>query len=410
MIRHGSAETASVRCLIAGRVFAPEEIPGPVAVIVSNGRIQSIHAKLDRPELPDGCEVDDLRPWSLAPGFIDLHTHGFGGHDVTSGTEGDVLDMARKLPSTGVTAFYATIASTGPRETRRQVARVAQAAEDLDKASSRILGIRLEGPYISHAKRGAQFEPSIRRPDPDELEMLAGQGPIRMLDFAPEEDTEFRLLRRAVELGINPSIGHTAATYAQSMAAIEAGARHCAHLFNAMPVLDHRAPGAVGALLTDTLGSVEIVADGVHVHPAMLRLAIAARGPARVALVTDAMPAAGEAPGRYTFLEREIVVADGAVRLPDGTLAGSVLTLDRAVRNMIAVAGVNASDAIRMATLTPACTADVPRKGRLSPGADADLVALDEHMSVQRTWIGGCLAFALGHEEGVEVCLPKALY
>ncbi|HEY2592957.1 MAG TPA: amidohydrolase family protein, partial [Chloroflexota bacterium] len=204
----------------------------------------------------------DLRPWSVAPGWVDLHTHGFGGHDVTSGSEADLLGMARKLPSTGVTAFYATIASTGPTETARQVARIARAMEGLDNASSEILGIRLEGPYISRAKRGAQYEPAIRRPDPDELQALVSQGPIRMVDFAPEEDDDFRLLQAMLQFGLIPSIGHTTATYARTIAAIDAGARHCAHLFNAMPPLEHRAPGAAGALLCDGRPSVEIIADG----------------------------------------------------------------------------------------------------------------------------------------------------
>lgn len=392
-------EPAHLTCVIGSRLFVPEEIPGPAGVMIAGGRIQSILRDPDRAGLPDVTEVVDLRPWSLAPGFIDLHTHGFAGRDVTSGPESDIAAMARALPSTGVTSFYPTIASTGPLETSRQVARVARALDQRDDASAEILGVRLEGPYISHARRGAQYDPAIRPPDPDELEALVRLGPIRMVDFAPEEDDDFRLLRAMSRLGIIPSIGHTTATYARTIAAIDAGARHCAHLFNAMPPLDHRAPGATGALLNDRRPSIELIADGVHVHPAMLQLALAARGPEHVILVTDAMPAAGQADGRYTFLEREVVVADGAARLPGGNLAGSVLTLDRAVRNVIGLPGIGWFEAIRMATLTPARVAGVPRKGRLSPGADADLVALDEHATPRQTWIGGQRVFAVEHDE-----------
>jgi N-acetylglucosamine-6-phosphate deacetylase len=387
--------------LIASKLFAPEEVPGPVGVLHSAGRILAIRRDLGPAELTAGTDVVDLRPWSLAPGYIDLHTHGFRGHDVTSGSEADIVDMARALPSTGVTAFYPTIASTGPLETQRQVRRIAQAIADLRPAGAEILGIRLEGPYISRRRRGAQYEPAIRPPDPEELEALASQGPISMVDFAPEEDADARLLLAMSRLGIIPSIGHTDATYAQAIAAIDAGARHCTHLFNAMPPFEHRSPGVVGALLTDGRPTIEIIADGIHVHPAMLRLAVAVCAARHVALVTDAMPATGQADGQYLFLEREIVVKDGSARMADGTLAGSVLTLDRGVRNMVELAGVACTDAIRMATLTPARVAGVARcKGRLRPGADADLVALDDTGTIQQTWIGGQCVFAASNAGG----------
>jgi N-acetylglucosamine-6-phosphate deacetylase len=393
-VKPDDAAMYRLTCVIAGRVFAPEAIAEPVAVMISDRQIRSIRRLTDLADLPDGTDVVDLRPWSLAPGFVDLHTHGFGGHDVTSGSEADIVEMARGLPSTGVTAFYPTIASTGPLETRRQVARVARAMASLDAACSEILGVRLEGPYLSPARLGAQYAPAVRRPDPDELAALADDGPVRMVDFAPEEDLDGHLLRRMLRLGIVPSIGHTVATYAQAVAAIDAGVRHCAHLFNAMPPLDHRAPGAAGALLSDQRPDIEIIADGIHLHPAMLHLAVTARGPRHVALVTDAMLASGQPDGRYRFLEREVVVAHGAVRLADGALAGSVLTLDAAVRNMTDLAGVALTDAIRMATMTPASIAGVAsRKGHLGPGADADFVALDERGTIRQTWIAGQCAF-----------------
>ncbi|MBV9169089.1 MAG: N-acetylglucosamine-6-phosphate deacetylase, partial [Chloroflexi bacterium] len=361
--------------LIGERAFTPEEIVGPVAVVIENGSIVALRRDTDTL----GTETIDLRPWWIAPGYIDLHTHGFGGFDVTGGEPADIQAMAAALPRTGVTAFCPTIASTGPSQTQQQVERIAQATRPgSGRDGAEIIGIRMEGPFISRAKKGAQLDSAIRAPDLDELERWAESGMLRVLDFAPEEDRQHTLLSAVLRHGILPAIGHTACTYEQALAAIDAGARHCTHLFNAMPPPDHRAPGPAGALLSDGRASVEIIAEGVHVHPVLLKLAVGARGARGVALVSDAMHAAGLPDGDYEFVGRPVKVRDGAVRLIDGTLAGSVLTLDRAVRNMVELCGVGWSDAIRMASETPARIVGASRKGALRAGADADLVVLDE--------------------------------
>jgi N-acetylglucosamine-6-phosphate deacetylase len=382
--------------LIAGTLYTPDEIAGPLAISLEDGLVAAVSADVDAARA-SAERVLDLSAWRVAPGYIDLHTHGFGGFDVTDGTQADLVAMAAALPATGVTAFYPTIASTLPAETQRQVERVASA---MHGGGAEMLGIRLEGPYINREKKGAQYEAAIRPPDVAELERLIASGPIRALDFAPEQDADGALLAALVRHGILACIGHTAATYAQARAAIDAGARHCTHLFNAMPPLDHRAPGAPGALLTDSRATLELIADGVHLHPAMLRLVVLARGARSVALVTDAMSAAGLGEGSFTFLERTVAVAGGAVRLADGTLAGSVLSMDVAVRNMVNLVGLSWSDAIRMATLTPATIAGVAdRKGRIAPGADADLVVLDAEGRVQQTFRAG-LPLPLGEGRG----------
>jgi N-acetylglucosamine-6-phosphate deacetylase len=360
-----------------------------VAVVLEGAKIGSVSRNFDAARMGNGAEVIDVRPGWLAPGYVDVHTHGFAGHDVT-----DIEAMAAALPSTGVTAFCPTIASTGPKETEEQVKRIAQAMQSGGPAAE-IIGIRLEGPFISRAKKGAQAEAAIRPPDVAELERLASSGPIRIVDFAPEEDGDQALLGALVGHGIVPAIGHTACTYDQAIAAVDAGARHCTHLFNAMPVLEHRAPGPAAALLTDARATVELIADGVHVHAAVLSLVVVARGPRSIALVTDAMHAAGLPDGAYDFLGQPVHVRDGAVRLADGTLAGSVLTLDCGVRNMVALAGVSWSDAIRMASEVPAQIIGVAdRKGRIAAGADADLVVLDEHGTVRQTWRAGRQIFS----------------
>lgn len=411
--RRQEAGPQPLHVLIAETLYAPEEIAGPVAVLVEGAQIRAVwhvrdeeqarervneyqQQRKDAQQFP--VEMLNLGSWRLAPGLIDLHIHGFHGYDVTEGTTEDMLAMARKLPRTGVTTFFPTIATTGRAETAGQVQRIADAAErQYAFPASEIAGIRLEGPFISHAKKGAQFGPGIRPPDPVELSELValGRGWIRILDFAPEEDPEGIFLATAVQLGILTCIGHTMATYEQTMCALDGGARHSTHLFNAMPTLDHRLPGAAGALLTDSRATVEIIADGIHLHPAILKLIVGLRGPNDVALITDAVIAAGLPDGQYDFVGRTVTVADGSVRLADGTLAGSALTLDLAVRNMVALARSRLADAIHMATRTPARIAGIAnRKGSIAPGMDADLIALDEFGCVRRTWTRGLLAYS----------------
>ncbi len=382
-----------MKAIVASGAYLPEAVPGPVTVVLDGDRITSIWRDIDaagaRLRLAEGEVVEDVGPAALAPGFIDVHVHGSFGYDLMSGTTEDVHAMATKLPATGATAFFATIASSSPADTLRQVERIAAAART--PAGAQIVGVRLEGPFISRSKRGAQPEEAIRPPDIDELERLvaAGEGLVRMIDFAPEEDLDGSLLTAALRLGLKACVGHTAATYTQALAALDGGARHCTHLFNAMPAMGHRDPGPVGLFLTDPRPTVEVIADGIHLHPATLRLVMAARGSRSTALVTDAVAPGGLSDGDYDLLARRVTVRDGAVRLPDGTLAGSTLTLDRAVRNAVRLAGASWQDAVRMATSTPASIAGLPDRGRIAVGMVADLCALSPEGEVVATWCRG---------------------
>lgn len=392
--------------LVAKTLYAPEEIAGPVAVVIDGASIRAIWRVRDVEQARQLCakrlpqetvEVSDLGCWCIAPGYLDIHTHGFHGHDVTTGTQEEIAAMARALVCTGVTSFFPTIATTGRAETVEQIERIMAVVErQSSELGAEIAGIRLEGPFISRAKKGAQYEPAIRRPDSAEMRELAaiGRGLVRIVDYAPEEDKDDSFLATLVQLGILPCIGHTAANYEQAIHAIDGGVRHSTHLFNAMSRLDHRQPGVAGALLTDRRVTVEIIADGIHLHPAILKLAVAARGARDVALITDAVVAAGLPDGKYEFINRTVHVANGSVRLADGTLAGSALTLDRAVRNMVTLAGLSWSEAIRMATLTPATITGIENsKGKVAPGMDADLVVLDERGYVRQSWVRGRLVY-----------------
>ncbi len=395
-----------LQVLVAEKLYAPEEITGPVAVVLEETTIRDIWRGVDAAaakrylaeHMPDVmAEVTDLGTECLAPGYVDLHIHGFHGHDITTGSQEDVEAVARELPRTGVTSFFPTIATLGKAETAPQIQKVVSAAEHQGLTpAAEIIGMRLEGPFINREKKGAQYEPGIRRPDPVEMEELAkvGQGWVRIVDYAPEEDQEARFLAALVRLGILACIGHTAATYEQAIRAIDGGARHATHLFNAMSPLTHRTPGVPGALLTDSRATVEIIADGIHLHPALTRLVTSVRGFRDVALITDAIAPTGLPEGDHEFVGRPVTVREGAVRLASGALAGSVLTLDRAVRNIVTFTGLGWSEAICMATQGPARIAGIEqRKGRVAPGADADLVALNGQGVVQRTWVRGRLAY-----------------
>ncbi|HEU0026356.1 MAG TPA: N-acetylglucosamine-6-phosphate deacetylase [Ktedonobacterales bacterium] len=396
-----------IQILAAQTVYTPDEISGAACVVIEGTRIRDVWPATTAVEareriarlLPDmSVAVSDLGVARLAPGFIDLHIHGSHGYDVNSGSAPDIREMARRLPAGGTTAFYPTIATTNRRHTLDCVSSIVEAAQRAsDEPMAEIAGIRLEGPFISSAKKGAQYGADIRRPDPVELRELvdAGQGLVRFVDFAPEEDGAEQLLASAVRLGLVPCVGHTNATFEQTIQALDGGTRHSTHLFNAMSPLKHQAPGVPGALLTDERATVEIIADGVHLAPATLRLVLRARSPRDVALVTDAMPATGLPDGEYDFLHRKVIVRGRAARLANGALAGSTLTLDLAVLNMVEYTGIGWASAIEMATATPARIAGIDlRRGRLAPGYDADIVALDVDGRVLRTWTRGTLAYS----------------
>lgn len=362
----------------------------PGAVVVEGGRIASVLRDPRAGNLPS----DVIDAPIVAPGLIDLQVNGGFGVEVGDDPAAYVC-LAGRLPETGVTAYLPTLVSSATA-----VYHAAYAAFDEAKGTpgARALGFHLEGPFLAPARRGAHPLAAIEQADPTLLDGLLKGGRLAVMTLAPERSGGIDRIRRLVDHGVVVSLGHTDATCEQFTAGVDAGARMATHLYNAMSGFGHRAPGAVGAALVDPRVTVGLIADGIHSHPASLRLAVQAKGVERVALVTDAMAAAGMPPGTYGLGGQTVTVDASGARLADGTLAGTVLTLDEAVRNAVRWTGVTAAQAIRMASEVPAALLGQTDLGRIARGCAADLVLFDPDLTVRGTLIGGRFAYRAAPE------------
>lgn len=329
---------------------------------------------------PPGPVDRDLAGTWVVPGFVDIHTHGGARAAYMSGDQDEAVTVADFHRRHGTTTTMASLV-TGPVDTLADV--VASLAELVDEGL--LAGIHLEGPFLSEAKRGAHDPGLLRPPEPEIVDRLlrAARGTVRMVTLAPELPHSLDAVRRFADAGAIAAVGHTDASYEQVRAAIEAGATVATHLFNAMSALHHREPGAVPALLEDERVTVELICDGIHLHPAVVRLATAAAGAERVVLVTDAMAATGVGDGEYILGELAVRVTDGVARLVEGgSIAGSTLTMDGAFRFMVG-AGASVEDAVRMTASNPArLLGRADRVGALRVGLDADLVVLDDRLEL----------------------------
>ncbi|MFD5657602.1 N-acetylglucosamine-6-phosphate deacetylase [Streptomyces hirsutus] len=330
----------------------------------------------------NAVETLDLTGHWLVPGFVDLHNHGGGGASFPSGTVDEVLKGIRTHRLHGTTTLVASTVTGDMDVLVRRAGLLAELAEQGD-----IAGIHFEGPFISPCRKGAHSEELLRDPDPAEVRKLidAAHGRAKMVTLATELPGGLDSVRLLAEHGVIAAVGHTDATYEQTVAAIDAGATVATHLFNAMPALGHRAPGPITALLEDERVTVELINDGTHLHPAALQLAFHHAGPGRVAFVTDAMDAAGFGDGSYLLGPLEVEVADGVARLVEGgSIAGSTLTLDRALKRAVTVDGLPVEHAVAALSANPARLLGMDdRIGSLEPGKDADLVVLDADFTLK---------------------------
>ncbi|MDX3577261.1 N-acetylglucosamine-6-phosphate deacetylase [Streptomyces sp. FL07-04A] len=329
----------------------------------------------------DVTDVLDVSGHWLVPGFVDLHNHGGGGASF-SGSAEDVLKAVRTHRSHGTTTLVASTVTDDMDVLVRQAGLLSELAEQGDLA-----GIHFEGPFISPCRKGAHSEALLRDPDPAEVRKLvdAARGHARMVTLATELPGGLDSVRLLAEHGVIAAVGHTDATYEQTVQAIEAGATVATHLFNAMPPLGHRAPGPIAALLQDERVTVELINDGTHLHPAALELAFRHAGPGRVAFITDAMDAAGIGDGRYLLGPLAVEVSEGVARLVEGgSIAGSTLTLDRAFQRAVTIDRLPVEDVVAALSANPARLLGLAdRVGSLEPGKDADLVLLDDAFEVR---------------------------
>ena len=382
-----------ITAFTAAELFTPLDCIRDGVVLVEDGKISALGSR-DTIAIPQGAGIEDYENGVLAPGLVDIHIHGGAGHDVMEATPEALTAVERSIASHGVTSYFPTTITAPVETTLRALNQLAGAIErrashiEPDRASP--AGIHMEGPFLSYAKRGVHPPEYLTPPALNLFERFwqAARGHIKIMTIAPELPGAVELISEAARRGVVCSLGHSDAQTADTRAAIRAGARHATHTFNAMRALDHREPGILGVVLSDPRLTADIICDGVHVDPAMVELFLKVKGAERAVLMTDALSATGMGDGRYRLGTFEVDVS-GPLCLRGKTLAGSVLTLDAAVRNVIEFAGWELHAAIRLATLNPARVAALSSKGRLAPGADADLVVLTRTGEVIETICGG---------------------
>jgi N-acetylglucosamine-6-phosphate deacetylase len=387
--------------LVAGRLVLPDRVLSNASLLIEDGLIVGVEP---RPVSPADAERYTVAEGIVVPGFVDVHVHGVAGTDVLDDADA-VRRVALVLPRYGVTGFCPTSVACDPAMLARFLGAVGRARLDADPAAAVVLPAHLESNFINPAWNGAQPADCLRTwrgaADPGEGP-FTGQDILRVIDadrsnvgivtLAPELDGGIDLVRMFRQHGHLVAIGHSGATYEQAKTAIHAGLTHATHLFNRMRPLTHREPGIVGAVLESAQVTAEIICDGVHVHPSVVNLAVRAKSPDRIMAITDGTAAAAIPVGAHALLGgRRIVAGARRATLADGTIAGSIITMDRAFAMLVREAGLPLEVAARLCATTPARQLGLEDRGRLEPGTRADVVVLGAELAVRQTWIGGRL-------------------
>ena len=375
--------------IINGKIITPDAVLTDHTIVLEGDRIHAIVPAHSAPSDPD--RLDAHGQW-IVPGFIDVHVHGGDGNDTMDATPTAIQAMGRFFARHGVTSYFPTTMSAPADAIARAISNVASCPQPQDGAQH--LGVHVEGPYLSKDFPGAQLPDVLRLPDPSEYQYWFESEVVRLITVAPELPGALGLIDEGVRQGIEFAIGHSGASYEQVITAADHGARQATHTYNGMLGLHHRNPGTLGGVLLEDRIYGQIISEGIHTHPAMVKLLVRAKGTDRVILITDAIRAAGLPDGDYDLGEQPVTVRDGVCRIANGSLAGSTATMDGVLRNVMQFTGLTLPEAIPMATSVPAKAMNLAgRKGVLQPGADADIVLLNEAIDVQATIVCGRVVY-----------------
>jgi N-acetylglucosamine-6-phosphate deacetylase len=372
-------------------LYTPTGVREPSWLLAEGGQIRDL-GEGQPPELSGAARRVDAQGHALLPGFVDLHVHGAMGHEVMDADPDGLREMARFYARHGVTAFLPTTWTASRQAIDRALAAVAAVMGPVAGGAT-ILGVHLEGPYLNEKKCGAQDVRAIRRAQREEALGWLETGLVRLVALAPEFGENLWLIEECARRGVTVSAAHTTAGYDEMRRAVEAGLRQVTHCFNAMVGLGHRELGTVGAALALPELTCELIADNLHVHPEVMNILVKVKGPDGVILITDAIRGAGMPEGEYAIDDRAVLIRDGAVRLPDGTLAGSILTMERALANIRAATGRSLAELWPLSSRNAARAIGATNKGSLDAGLDADLVLLDAAGSVALTVVAGEIVY-----------------
>ncbi len=375
------------------QVITPETVIPQGVVLVEGNKILAAGSRFSVNFGNGEFEALHFEQQTLVPGFIDVHIHGGQGRDVMEGTRDAIETVSKFLAAHGTTSYLATTVTASPIATIQAVENLGKLIHE-DIGGARVLGLHLEGPFISQEKRGVHPPEHIRPPSSrifDELVKMSGNQ-VKLITLAPEAPGGVEFIRHIRSKGIVVSLGHSNATSEVARQAVQAGATNATHTFNAMRDFNHREPGVLGVVLTDSQVWAELIADGVHVDPTAIRMMLQCKGSRRILLITDAVSAAGMPDGEYQLSSLRVKVSGGVCRSPEGALAGSTLSQDQALRNIVHWTGLPLEEAVYMLSRNPAESIGVAGlKGSIEPGHDADLVLLNDDLSVHATLCEGAL-------------------
>lgn len=370
------------KIILGNKIITPCRIIKNGIIVINDGLIEYVGEERERGL---NSYSNFYRGEYIVPGFIDIHCHGGNGYDTMDSTQDALEEISKFKAKNGCTGFLATTVTSSMKDTTKALKNVNGYKKKFPKEGAEILGIHLEGPFINAKQKGAQREDLIMPPSIERVKKFISEagGIIKIVTYAPELDTDFKFTSFLNSKGIIPSVGHSFADYKIIISALKFGLKSSSHIFNQMKGIHHREPGTVGAILTEENLFAEIIADCVHVHPAIINLLIRAKGVDKIILITDAMRATGLQDGVYDLGGLEVMVKNNEARLESGNLAGSTLTMNNSIKNMVRKIGINIEESVRMASLNPARLLGLDKdRGSLTPGKRADIAVLDDNFQV----------------------------